>query len=131
MGECLVVVDDIEGAQRVEVVTHQAHPEGPGLGETCRAHGRELDDVHPIAELAQVRHAEGVGLAIEIQARHLDQIHAGVEFRIGLPGEDRHLMAQRHEFAGEMSQVDPLPTAMGLGSIGQQRDTHDASLSRW
>jgi hypothetical protein len=129
VGERLVVVQDVEAAQLVEVVAHEALPEGPRLGEARGAHRRELQHVDAVTELPQPRHAEGVGLAIEVQARDLDQVDARVELGIGLPGEDGHLMTEGHQLPGEMAQIDPLPTAVGLGSIGQQGNTHHASLS--
>ena len=101
-----------------------ARAEGLRLGEPGRAHGEELLDVDQVAELAQVRHPERVGLAVEVEARHLGQPDALVELGVGLAGEDLDLVAEADQLATEVADVDALATAVRLAPVGQQGDAH-------
>ena len=71
--EHLVVVDDVEVAGPLLHQPRDPRAEGLRLGEPGRAHREELLDVDQVAELAQLRHPERVGLAVEVEARHLGQ----------------------------------------------------------
>ena len=90
----LVVVGDVEVAGALLHQPRDARAEGLRLGEPGRAHGEELLDVDPVAELAQLRHPERVGLAVEVEARHLGEHDALVEVGVGLAGEHLHLVAR-------------------------------------
>ena len=72
VGQGLVVMDDVEGLERIQMLRDEALAEGPGLREPSRAHGGELEDVDPVTELPHVRDPDGVRLPIEVQAWHLD-----------------------------------------------------------
>ncbi|GLP73101.1 hypothetical protein TUM20983_02110 [Mycobacterium antarcticum] len=68
--------------------------------------------------LAGPRDAERIGLAVEVEARHLGQAHPRVEtLGIGLAGEDLDVVAKLYETATQMADVDALPTTMRLASV--------------
>ena len=71
-----------------------AAAEGARLGEAGRPHRRDLLDVDEVAELGGAGRAERVGLAVEVQARHLGQPDALVELGVGLPGEHLDLVTR-------------------------------------
>ena len=80
-------MDDVEVVGAVLQQPRDARAEGLRLGEAGRAHGEELLDVDQVAELAQLRHPERVGLAVEVEAGHLGEADALVEVGVGLAGE--------------------------------------------
>ena len=78
-----------------------------------------------VMDLAGPRNAEGVRLAVQVEAGHLGQPHPRVEhLGVGLPGEHLDVVAEFDKPAGQMADVDTLPAAMGLAPVGQQGDAH-------
>jgi hypothetical protein len=120
----LVVVDDVEVVRASLQQLRHPTAEGAGLRERPGAHREELEDVDEVAELAQLRHAERVGLAVEIEARHRGEPDAFVELGIGLAGEDLDVVAEPGELAAEVAEVDALPPAVRLAAVGQQSNSH-------
>ena len=129
VAEHLVVVDDVEVVDPRPQQPRDPGAERLGLGEPGRAHGEELLDVHQVAELPQPRHPERVGLAVEVQARHLRQPDARVELRVGLAGEHLDLVPEVDQLPAEVPDVDALPAAVRLGAVGQERDAQCRGLS--
>ena len=68
------------------------------------------------------RHPERVGLAVEVEARHLGQPDAVVELGVRLPGEHLDLVPERDQLAAEVPDVDALAAAVRLAAVGQQGD---------
>ena len=67
----------------------------------------------------------GIRLAIEVQAGHLRQPHAGIEAAgVRLAREHLHVVAQLDESAAQVADVDALPAAVRLAPVGQQGNTH-------
>ena len=99
--------------------------ESAGLGKAGGPHGGQFEQVDAIADLAGPRHAERVGLAVEVQAGNLGQPHPGIEhLGVGLAGEHLDVVAQFDQTAAEVPHVDALSAAVGLAPIGQQRNSH-------
>ena len=128
--EALVVVDEIK--LRATSVQDGANParEGQGLPEAGRTHDQELGPVGPGLEFAEHRHAEGVGVAVEVETGHGGETHALVQLGPGLPGEDFDAVAQRNQFPAEVTGVNTLTTAGGVAPVDQKRDTGLAVLGR-
>ena len=95
VGQHLVVVHDVEVGRAPAQQPGHPGAERLGLREAGRAHGEELLDVDEVAELPEPGHAERVGLAVEVQARHLGQPDAVVEVGVGLTGEHLDVVAER------------------------------------
>jgi hypothetical protein len=124
VAEDLVVVDDVELVDAAAELAYGAQAERLRLREAGRAHRRELLDVDPVPELLELRQPERVGLAVEVEARQLRQLHTGVELRVGLSREHLHRVSEVDELTAEVADVDALSPAVRLASIGQQRDSH-------
>ena len=123
--EALVVVHDVEVVEALGQQPGGAQAERLGLGEAGRPGRQQLAQVDAGLDLAGPRDAERVRLAVEIEAGHLGQAHPRVEpLGVGLAGEHLDVVAEFDEPAGQVADVDPLPSAMGLAPVGQQRDAH-------
>jgi hypothetical protein len=122
VGQHLIVVHDVEVGAPAPQGPQRAQAEGQRLGEGTRPHRRDLQDVDPVAELAQPWGAERVFVGIQVQAGEGAQLRAWFEVGIGLAGEDLDVVPERVEFAGQVPQVDPLATAVRLAPVGEQRD---------
>ena len=128
--EALVVMDDVElvAALRQEL----AGPErvGQGLPEAGRAHDGELGPVLPGGELAPVRDAEGIGLAVEVEAADGGEPDPLVELGPGRAGEHLDRVAQGDQLAGQVAGVDPLATATGVTPVDEEGDTQTSRSGR-
>ena len=131
VAEHLVVVDDVEVVDAGPQQPGHAGAERLRLREAGGAHRQELLDVHQVAELARLRDPERVRLAVEVQARHLGQLHARVEHGVGLAGEDLDLVPEVGQLPAQVADVDALTAAMGLasGRTTVRRATSRPSLS--
>src|SRR6478752_7376880 len=69
-------------------------------------------------------HPERVGLAVEVEARHLGEHDPLVEVGVGLAGEHLHLVPEPDELAAEVADVDALTAAVRLAAVGQHGDAH-------
>ena len=84
---------------------------------------RELQHVDPVAELAELGRAEGVVVAVQVEARHLGEDDLlPVEVRVGLAGEDLDRVPEIDQLTAEMAEVDALAAAVRLAPVGEQRD---------
>ena len=69
--------------------------------------------------------AERIGLAVEVEAGYLHQLHPGIETaRVGRAGENFHVVTQFDKSAAEVPDIDALPSAVCLAAVGQQCDPH-------
>ncbi len=73
------------------------------------------------------RGAEGIRLAVEVQAGHPGEPDAGVEVGVRRTGEHLHVVAERDQLPAEVTDVDALATAVRLAAVGQQCDAHSTS----
>jgi hypothetical protein len=90
----LVVVDDVEvAAARLQDLL-DPHRIGQRLTEAAAQHDGELAQVGQGRELRGRRHAEGVGVAVEVEGRHGGEAHALVEFGPRWPREDLDAVAE-------------------------------------
>ncbi len=124
VAERLVVVHDVELAAPGGQVAAGAQREGQGFREAAGPHGGDFEGVDPVAVLAAARRAEGVGLAVQVEAGQLGEgdALAGVEDRIGLGPDDLDAVAEAGEFAGEVAYVHALAAAVRVALVGEQRD---------
>ena len=123
--QTLVVVDDVELVAALREQSGGAQAERARLGEARGPHGGELQHVDAVADLAGARHAERIGLAVEVKAGHLGQPDPGIEnLGVGLAGEDLDVMTQFDQPAAEVPNIDALSAAVCLAAIGQQRNPH-------
>ncbi len=118
--EALVVVHDVE-----LVAAPGQQPAGPQrererLAEAGRAHDAELQPVLARGELAGVRDAERVGVAVEVEPRHGREPDALVELGPRRPRQHLDGVAQRHELAGQMARVDALASATGIATVDEE-----------
>ena len=88
VAERLVVVDDVELAAPGAQMAAGAQGEGQRLGEPAGPHRADLQGVDPVAVLAAPGGAEGVGLAVEVEAGQFGEgeavVVALVEDGVGL-----------------------------------------------
>ena len=123
--EALVVVDHVEVVEALGQHAGGAQAERLGLGESRRPGRQQFEQVDARLDLVGPRNAERVRLAVEVQAGHLGQAHPRVEaLGVRLAGEHLDVVAEFDEPAGQVTDVDPLPAAMGLAPVGQQSDAH-------
>lgn len=122
VAEGLVVVHHVEVAAPGEEMTAGPQAEGGGLGEAARPHGGDLGDIDPVAVLAAPRGAEGVGLAVEVEARQLGERDTLVEYGVGLGADHFDAVAEPGELPAEVADVDALATAEGVALVGQECD---------
>ena len=126
--QALVVVDHVElgtpGGQQ------SARPEGERarLGEAGAAHDGELEQVDGGVELPRVRHAKGIGVAVEVEPGHGLEPHAVVEHGPRLTGEDVDRVAERHELACQVAGVDALAAAARVPAVDEVGDAQPARL---
>ena len=128
--QALVVVDDVEVVSPCCQQSLGAPRECPGLGEPGRAHDRELEQVDRGAELARVRHAEWVGVPVQVETGDGGETHAVVEHGPGLAGEHLHRMAQTHQLARQVARVDTLTATAGIPPVHEVRDPQATGLGR-
>ena len=107
-----------------------AQREGERLGEAGGPHRGELEQVDPVAELAAARGAEGVGLAVEVEAGHLGQPHPWVQCRGRAGPRTSTWCPRRDQLTSEVPDVDALAAAVRLAAVGQQRDPHPRPPAR-
>ena len=88
VGEHLVVVHDVEVVAPRPQRAQRPQAEGQRLGEVRGPHAGDLEHVDPVAVLAQMRRAERVVVAVQIQAGQLDQRRALARAR-GRAGRSR------------------------------------------
>ena len=117
VAEGLVVVDDVEVVEPVPERPIGAEAEGQRFGEAGGVHGRDLEQVDGVADLAGPRSAERIRLAVEVEAGQFGESDAGIEFRVGLPREHLHLVAECDQFPGQVPDVHALATAVGLAAV--------------
>ena len=93
--KALVVVHDVELVASLGEDAGDSQAERPRLGKARRPGGHQFEHVDAIADLAGTRDAERIGLAVEVEARHLGEPHSGVETAgVGLTGEDFDVVAE-------------------------------------
>ncbi len=99
-----------------------------------------IEVVIGVPEFAQLGDAERIGVAVEVETGHRGEADAVVDVGPGLAGEDLDRVAERNQFAGEMSGVDPLPAAARVAPVDQKGDAQptgargsggDAFGDRW
>ena len=72
----------------------RAQAEGARFGEATGPHGGQFERIDPVADLADMRNPEGVGLPVEIKAGNLGKPDPRIEhLGIGLAGEHLDLVA--------------------------------------
>ena len=64
--------------------------------------------------------------AVDIVAS--DRSTALVEVGVGLSGEHLHLVAETHQLARQVADVDALSSTVGLAPVGQHGDAHRAIM---
>lgn len=125
VAEGLVVVDDVEVAAPGPQHPAGAQREGERLGEAAGPHRAHFQGVDPVPVLAAAGGAEGVGLAVEVEARQLGQGERGValvEHGVGLGADDLDAVSEAGQLAREVPYVDALPAAERVPFIGEERD---------
>ncbi len=125
VAEGLVVVDHVELAAPGAQMAAGAQREGQGLGEAAGPHRRDFQRVDPVAVLAAPGRAEGVRLAVQVEAGQLGEAQAVValvEHRVRLGADDLDPVAEAGQFTGEVPDVDALTTAERVPFIGEERD---------
>lgn len=124
----LVVVHDVEVAAAGAQQAAGAQREGQRLGEAAGPHRPHFQGVDPVAVLVASGRAEGVGLAVEVEAGELGEgqpagvLRALVEDGVGLGSDDLDAVAEAGQLAGEMTYVDALAAAERVPFIGEKRD---------
>src|SRR4051794_4293736 len=104
---------DVEVGAALGKHTRCSQAEGPRLGKARRPRRQQLEQIDTGLDFTWPRDAEGVRLAVQIEAGHFGQPHPRVEyFGVGLPGEDLDVMAQLDKAAAQVTDVDALPTAV-------------------
>ncbi len=73
VAEGLVVVDHVEVAAAGAQMAAGAQRERQGFRETAGPHRADLERVDPVAVLAALRGAEGIGVAVEVEAGQLGE----------------------------------------------------------
>jgi hypothetical protein len=126
--ERLVVVDDVEVAPTTLHQARDALRERLGLGKACRPHRQDFLDIDEVAELLRLRRTERVGLAVEVQGRHLGQGDTLVQLRVRLAREDLDGVAERHQLTAEMADVDALTATVWLAAVGHECDAQGAAF---
>ena len=126
--ERLVVVHDVEVAPAGTQMASGAQREGQRFGKAAGPHRADLEGVDPVTELAGLRGAKGVRMAVEVEAGQLGEAQtvealAFVEHGVGLGSDDLDLVAQAGQFAREVSYVDALAAAERVPFVGEERDT--------
>ncbi len=119
--EALVVVHHVEVVASLRQQLAGPQREGERLAEAGRAHDGELQPVLARGELAPVRDAERVRVAVEVQASHGGEPHPLVELGPGRACEDLDRVAERHQLAGQMTRVNTLATAARIAPIDEER----------
>jgi hypothetical protein len=66
-----------------------------------------------------VRGAERIGIPVQVKAGYFGQDRAGVQFRVGLAGEDLDGVPERGEFSAQMADVYSLAAAILLTPVRQ------------
>ena len=106
-----------------------AEGERPRLGKPAGPHRRHFEGVDPVAVLAALRRAEGVRLAVEVEAGQLGEGEAvavgrvhRVQHRIGLGADHLDAVTEADELTREMPYVDTLAPAERVPLIGEERD---------
>ena len=136
--EALIVVDEIEVPEAAGEKAAGPQAERQRFGKACRAHERELEDVDRGGELAQFGHSERIRFAVQVQARHLHQLHLFGELRVRGAREDRYGVPERGELTREVTRVDTLaattrvPPVNEVGdaqAVGRHRLWHDRLAS--
>lgn len=128
VAEGLVVVDDVEVAAAGPQMAAGAQREREGFGEAAGPHRADLERVDPVPVLAPLRGAEGIGLAVEVEAGQLGEREpvadegAVVEDGVGLGADDLDAVAEAGQFAGEVADVDALPAAERVPLVGEEGD---------
>ncbi len=126
----LVVVDDVELTAPGAQMPAGAQREGQRLGEAAGPHGPDLQGVDPVPVLVPLRGAEGVGLAVEVEAGQLGEGEAGValvEDGVRLGADDLHAVAEAGQLPREVPHVDALAPAERVPFIGEERDVERSS----
>ena len=117
VGEDLVVVNDVEVVPPPGQQPSNPPAERAGLREARSAHGRELENVRDVAELAQLGDPKRVGLSVQVQARNLGQEHTIVKLGVGLARKHLDAVAESDELPREVTHIDALASAVGLAAI--------------
>ncbi len=121
VAQALVVVDDVELVAPLGEQLARALREGQRLPEAGGAHDGELGPVLARRELAAVRDPKGVGVPVEVQARHRGEADPRIELGPGRAREDLDRVPEGDQLAGEVAGVDALATAARVPPIGQVR----------
>ena len=124
--EALVVVDEIEVTEAAGEEPARPQAEREWLGKTCCAHHRELEKVNRGGELAQLGDTERVRFAVQVQARHLHQLHGLGQLRVRGAREHRHRVTERGELCGEVTRVDTLAATTRVAPVDEERDAQAA-----
>ncbi len=129
--ERLVVVHDVELARPLGQEAPGPQAERAGLGETAREHRPQFHQVGPVPDLAPAGEAERVGLPVQVEARHLDQVDTLVRVDRGprLAREHGHLMAQAGQLPGQEPGVDPLAPRPRVPPVDEQRHPEALALA--
>ncbi len=128
--QTLVVVDDVEVPPSGVEHLDDALGEREGLAKAGAHHDRELGDVGEGGELAWGGHAKRVGVTVEVEAGHRGEAHALIQFGPGRTSEDLDTVAERDEFAGQVTGVDALSSAAGVTPVDQEGHAVLAGLGR-
>lgn len=122
--ERLVVVHDVELTAAGAQLTAGTQGESERFGKAAGPHRRDFERVDPVAVLATPRSAEGVGLAVQVEAGQLGEggVRTGtgcpplasvehVQHRVRLGADDLDAVTEPGQFAGQMAYVDALSAA--------------------
>ena len=121
--EALVVVDHVEVAVPMRPAACAPAWRMPAARRSpARAHDAELHPILTAREFPRMRHAERIGVPVEVEAGHRGEAHPRVELGPGRPGEHLDRVAQRDQFPGQMPGVDALAPAAGIATVDEEGD---------
>ena len=96
--------------------------EGQRLGEGAGRERGDLDEVRPVLELPEARHAHREVVVVDVEAGQLDERDPLVEHRVGLAAQHLDVVAEVDQRLGQVARVHALATHVRLAPVGQERD---------
>lgn len=122
----LVVVHDVELPAAGTQMAAGAQGERQRFGEAAGPHRRHFEGVDPVPVLAPSGRAEGVRLAVEVEAGQFGEgepvLAPRVEHGVGLGADHLDAVPEAGELPRQMPYVDALPPAERVPLIGEECD---------
>ncbi len=100
-----------------------------GSPKPAAHHDRELSDVGERRELCGRGHAEGIGIAIEVEAANGGKADPLVERGPRRPGKDFDAVAEGNQLSGQVTGVDTLAATARVAPVDEEGDAEFAGLS--